>query len=683
MVLVLALPTVADARRGQSLQEVPVAVSAFSGESLESLGQTDMADAIKSYSIVPSYQGSASGIHSPTHIRGVQSGVQSIRTLAMLDGMPIEQVEILRGPQGTLFGSRASSASIIRGVDSNGNAVINIRKPFDTNSNPNYLSDRKLADRFIEDNTTKWLYPSAISYPYTNAYENFRKDYSNNLTWEEVTRWLNEQEEGTLTFTFYTKEGNKIVIQMQDSYPNDPLYPREGQGKTDTARKVLGSLLSVIDAPVAVSKDMAKAQWGLPETGFHRRGKGQSAWDLATGEEKNVIVAVIDSGLDLKHKDRPQYVWTNADEIPDNGIDDDYNGYVDDVHGWNFYSETNDITDNGGHGTFVAGIIAAKTNNGEGIAGINPGAQIMPLKVLNKDGETRILAVYRAIRYAVDNGARVLNLSLGGKGKGITRLEQLGINYAHAMGCIVVVAAGNQGKDITRYGPPGARRAFSVASMDMDGKPRQASNRGLNVAVTAPGQSIYSLAATDGNRNGKFMPYIVGDYFRSNGTSFAAPFVSGAASLIWSKYPNLSNRVVEDMILQSATDVHDTGWDAYSGYGLLNGYGALKQNPNELLVPRITEVYVNQEKRRIHSVDLYGVVRGNLDHYTVWVGRGKNPSKWQQVQGPVKTPVEYRLIGRIDGAYFKKGSKWTVRLDAVDRQQRTKRIQVLVAKDKG
>jgi len=387
-------------------------------------------------------------------------------------------------------------------------------------------------------------------------------------------------------------------------------------------------------------------------------------------------VAVIDSGLDLTHADGPRYVWTNPDEIATNGIDDDQNGYVDDINGWNFVSETNDITDDHGHGTFVAGIIAAKTNNGEGIAGINPGARIMPLKVLNGTGKSRILAVYRAIRYAVDNGARVLNLSLGGRG--ITKLEQVGINYAYAMGCIVVVAAGNEDGDVAEHGPPGARRAFSVAAINMDDKPRGSSNYGLNVAVAAPGHSIYSLTAKKGVRDGIFMPIIPGQYFRASGTSFSAPFVAGTASLIWSRFPDLSNRMIEDMILQSTKDIHKPGWDPQTGYGLLDGYEALKQDPGALLAPRITEVYINKVKRSISSVDVYGVIRGNLDHYVVRVGRGKKPGKWETVHGPVTTPVDHRLISRINGIYFSKGDQWSIRVDAVDRNKRTKSVLIVI-----
>jgi hypothetical protein len=221
---------------------------------------------------------------------------------------------------------------------------------------------------------------------------------------------------------------------------------------------------------------------------------------------------------------------------------------------------------------------------------------------------------------------------------------------------------------------------LSIGALDVEGAPIITSNRGLNVALAAPGEEIYSLTAKKGARDGIFMPLIPGDYFRAGGTSFSSPMVAGTASLIWARDPDLSNRQVEDMILQGAQDIHSEGWDPRTGYGRLDAYGALMQKPNALLAPRITEVFVNKVKGRIASVDLYGVIRGNLDHYTVFVGRGEKPKQWQPAYGPSSGQLEYQLIGRIDGRYFAKGSKWTIRLEAVDKNQQAKRVQVLVSK---
>lgn len=464
--------------------------------------------------------------------------------------------------------------------------------------------------------------------------------------------------------------------------PNDPLFKKpEGIGREASGmlKKGLGALLGASGLGVGTSNEDSRAddQWGLHAVGFTPMGTGDSAWDIVEGKEANVVVAVIDSGLDPTHPDRPRYLWINPHEIPGNGIDDDTNGYVDDINGWNFVAESNDIDDDYGHGTFVSGIIAANTNNGEGIAGVNPGARMMTLKVSNGNGVARSLAIYRALRYAVDNGARVINISLGRKG--LSRLEQIGINYAHAMGCVVVVAAGNQGGDIAGYGPPGARRVLSVASLNVDGNRRSQSNRGLGVALAAPGESIYSLTAANGKRDGRMIPIAAGDYHRLNGTSFAAPFVSGTASLIWAQKPHLTNWQVVDMILAAAADAEDPGWDAETGMGKLDARSAVSMQPESAFAPRITDWIINRDTRgKILSVDVYGVIRGPLAKYTLAVGRGKNPSQWATAFGPSSRTVNHGHIARLDGQHFQKGSRWSLQLEAaaLDDQRRVQVVEV-------
>ncbi|MGB3221855.1 MAG: S8 family serine peptidase [Desulforhopalus sp.] len=488
----------------------------------------------------------------------------------------------------------------------------------------------------------------------------------------------------------YTMDGvfgekNLETFWQQSLIPNDPLYKKpDGAGSQvgGILKKGFGALLGAGGFGVQTSNEDSRAddQWGLHAIGFTPMGTGNSAWDVIDGRQENVVVAVIDSGLDLGHPDRPRFLWTNSNEIPDNGIDDDTNGYVDDIHGWNFVAESNNIDDDYGHGTFVAGIIAANSNNGEGIAGVNPGARIMTLKVGEADRQARSLAIYRALRYAVDNGARVINISLGRKG--LSRLEQIGINYAYAMGSLVVVAAGNQGSNIAEYGPPGARRVVPVASMNIDGTRRSQSNKGLLVAVAAPGESIYSLTAGNGKRDGNMIPFLAGDYHRLNGTSFAAPFVAGTASLIWARYPHLSNRQVADMILAGAVDVEDPGWDIETGMGQLNARTALTIEPEAAFAPRITEWIINRDPRgKIDSVDVYGVIRGPVASYSIEVGEGNKPKGWTPAFGPTNRTVDHGHITRIPGSYFRKGSRWSIQLTATA-ENGQRRIQVVeVRKD--
>ncbi|MCA9399610.1 MAG: S8 family serine peptidase, partial [Candidatus Omnitrophica bacterium] len=215
-------------------------------------------------------------------------------------------------------------------------------------------------------------------------------------------------------YIYVTEEGIIYVVadknkEAAEITPNDPYYLKQEEKK----KKLLGIFGSSKKAEKPVfglgmkfgtgtmgdgeSYDSANKkeptavdQWGLHAIGYLPKDDPNSAWNLVGNvdiNKKNITIAVIDSGLDTTHPDGPTHVWTNKNEIPNNGIDDDHNGYIDDVHGWNFLEENNDLTDYKGHGTFVSGIIAAKANNGIGIAGINPGAEIMPLKVTNEEGE--------------------------------------------------------------------------------------------------------------------------------------------------------------------------------------------------------------------------------------------------------------------------------------------------------
>jgi len=513
-------------------------------------------------------------------------------------------------------------------------------------------------------------------------------------TMQRLREWIDFEESKTevrwfiASLAFSEKNYKRLVQEAEKAVPNDPLFTKEESDVKKAASglaKGLGSLFKLGGGGITVGESPGEStkppnQWGLLKVGYKPRSDPQSAWNIEDGSRKNVVVAVIDSGLDLTHEDGPQFLWTNAGEIPDNDIDDDANGYVDDIHGWNFADENNNITDYYGHGTFVTGIIAAKTNNGKGIAGINPGAQIMTLKATNKEGSARSLAIYRAIRYAVDNGARIINISLGAKG--ISRLEQIGVNYAYAQGCLVVISSGNQGGDVAEYGPPGVRRAFSVAAINVDGKRRGSANHGANVAMTAPGEHIYSLTAKEGKKDGQITPILGTTYHTLTGTSFSAPMVAGTASLIWAKYPHFTNRQVEDLLLNSAGDLDRAGWDRYNGAGLLNAGKALGGGEAERLTVRFTEVFANKEKKKIASLDVYGIVRGNLDSYVVELGKGKKPDKWQQVFGPSKEFAEFTHICRIEDELLRKGREWTVRITAKSKSGKTKTASLFVKKKK-
>ncbi|MBN3923082.1 S8 family serine peptidase, partial [Nostoc sp. NMS4] len=202
----------------------------------------------------------------------------------------------------------------------------------------------------------------------------------------------------------------------------------------------------LINGAAAVAKAIGQNTFAdVPDLGGNNWGadlvKAPEVWAKGyTG--KGVVVAVVDTGVDYNHEDLKNNIWTNSKEIPGNGIDDDGNGYVDDNYGWNFADNNNNTLDDNSHGTHVSGTIAGENNN-YGVTGIAYDAKIMPVKVLDSSGSGSYSSIAKGIRYAVDNGANVINLSLGGGSS--NRTLQSAIDYASSKGVIVVMAAGNDG----------------------------------------------------------------------------------------------------------------------------------------------------------------------------------------------------------------------------------------------
>jgi subtilisin family serine protease len=267
------------------------------------------------------------------------------------------------------------------------------------------------------------------------------------------------------------------------------------------------------------------------------------AWQLSQGA--GVTVAVVDSGTRLDHPDIAPNVWTNFAEVPANGVDDDHNGFVDDVHGVDLTTTApqQDISDGNGHGTHVAGIIAAAAN-GRGVVGVAPRARIMTVKVLDAQGAGTTGAVADGIRYAVANGARVINLSL----KSEAPDPRVGEAIAAALTAraLVVVAAGNDGADIDRAPSypasiPAPNLLAVAATTPAEGRGLAGfSNYGvLSVQLAAPGQEILSTANDGG-------------YAVESGTSMAAPMTSGVAALMASANPRLGGVELRSLLLQSA-----------------------------------------------------------------------------------------------------------------------------------
>jgi len=288
-----------------------------------------------------------------------------------------------------------------------------------------------------------------------------------------------------------------------------------------------------------------------------------AAWDVEQGNA-GARIGIMDTGVDLGHPDLAAKIWTNPGEIPANGVDDDDNGYVDDVHGWDFGdgdadpnpqpvpdASTFDL-DIGFHGTFVAGLAAAATNNAEGIAGVARNCPVVPLKVVNSAGEITLAAITEAFGYATTNHIEVLNISLGTPdSSGVADYFQALVDAATAAGVLVVASAGNDGTADPNF-PAACTGVLSVAATDASNARASFSNFGSVVRIAAPGVGMWSAICRnydvdefsqlfyqvflgwDGAR-----PYMAGD-----GTSFSAPLVAGACALVRSRHPEWPPLVV-------------------------------------------------------------------------------------------------------------------------------------------
>jgi len=274
-------------------------------------------------------------------------------------------------------------------------------------------------------------------------------------------------------------------------------------------------------------------QWYLSRIG------APAAWESGTLGE-GITVAVVDSGVAASHPD--------------------LSGRVE--RGHDFVDDDEDASDAYGHGTHVAGIVAATGDNGVGVAGMAWRARVLPVRVLDGSGYGYYSDIIAGIRYAADHGARVINLSLGGAA--YSQALQEAVDYARSKGCVLVAAAGNNGQDSLSY-PAACEGVLAVGATDPEDRPASFSNRGEELDLVAPGVAIYSA-------------YPESRYASLSGTSMAAPQVSGAVALLLSREPGLSAEEAESRLTGSARDLCDRGRDAYSGWGMLRVDGALGLN---------------------------------------------------------------------------------------------------------
>lgn len=276
----------------------------------------------------------------------------------------------------------------------------------------------------------------------------------------------------------------------------------------------------------------APYQWNLSQIDV------ESGWELTEGSEE-VIIAIIDTGVDVQHQDLKDKV----------------------IQGYNALDQSSDVTDTHGHGTHVAGIAAAVTNNITGIAGVAKQNKILPIKVLDNKGEGTSFEVAEGIRYAVDQGASIINLSLGDYYN--SRVLKDAIRYAYEHDVVLIAASGNDNVRDPMY-PAKYKEVLTVGAVNENRERAFFSNYGNHLDVAAPGEHIPSTFPDN-------------HYVIMSGTSMAAPHVSGLAALIRSVNPNLTNEDIYDIIRHTAIDLGKKGHDRYYGYGEINIAEALKE----------------------------------------------------------------------------------------------------------
>ncbi|MDD4975707.1 MAG: S8 family peptidase [Bacteriovorax sp.] len=412
---------------------------------------------------------------------------------------------------------------------------------------------------------TVFIFLSAHSYAATpfNGYIVKLKNTDNFLADKSVSKMVNIEK---LTKTSF---GNFAKIAAKDGFLEQSL---ESLKKNPNIEYIEPNYIITLKkssfVPNVPSDTFFEKQWGLKNTGDHDTKLGEDinatkAWEITKGS-KEVKIAVLDSGIDYNHPDLKNQIEINEAEkngLP--GVDDDNNGYIDDIYGYDFNAKKPDPMDGNGHGTHCAGVIGAQ-HDGLGVVGVMANVKLIPVKFLDDKGAGEDIDAVAAIDYAIKRGAKVMSNSWGSDEK-VQALYDA-IKAAEKAGIVFVVAAGNDGADNDRT--PSYPNNFDISNIIAVGASNNRGNRASfsnygskTVHVFAPGEDIFSTVNN-------------GEYDWMSGTSMAAPFVSGIVGLLLSKEPNLSPKEIRERLIRTSVDNKKLQGDSASN-GRVDAYRAL------------------------------------------------------------------------------------------------------------
>jgi hypothetical protein len=413
-----------------------------------------------------------------------------------------------------------------------------------------------------------------------------------------------------------------VKVEFTDSASGNNFY--QLALKDPTVEYVEPSHLYKIDS--VPNDSLVSQQWALQKI------KAFDAWKITQGSD-SIIIGLIDTGVDYLHPDLKNKIYFNYGEVgtdnygknkETNGIDDDGNGFIDDYMGWDFTDRTgfpfdsttgdytgwdNNPMDENGHGTYIAGIIAAETNNKIGIAGTAPKVRILNIRAFDPSGYGEEDDVSAAILYAVKMGAKVINMSFGDSQFSYVLKDV--IKYAYDKGVVLVASSGNDGSNEPHY-PSGYSEVICVGNSTQNDNVASSSNFGSTLDLVAPGTDILTTA-------------MGGGYSTVSGTSASAPFVSAAAGLVLS-IGSFSNEEVKQILKSTADNIGNVTWNIYSGAGRLNIFRALN-----VLAPSVIKFNSPLQDYATSSDTLSvnaTVLSAYFENYCLYYGVGLNPLTW-------------------------------------------------------